>query len=788
MKSKWLLLLALPILFYSCSDNIGDNIGERNQSIVFTVKDFTDTPDDLTTRTSILDGSRFIWSEGDTVGIYPNTGGQVFFAMEEGAGASSATFDGGGWDFKPSSVYYSYYPFIGNIYLDRNHIPVSYLNQNQPTATDLEHIGAFDFMYTPGTSAADGNLHLFYSHLNCIIRVTATLPVGVYTNMTIESPDPDFTIKGYYDLEATTPSIIAIEKDNSLSISLGNIESDGSSPIVIYMMSAPVDMKGKKINVTFTDNRGIFYTQEKTPSVAYNAGAIGKLSCTSFTAINNFEESVVDLGLSVKWATFNLGASSPEEYGDYYAWAELEPYYESGYAQSENPVWKDGKGAGYDWASYRWCNGSYNSQTKYCPKGMTSHWGGVGDPDGKTTVDSEDDAAHEKWGEGWRIPTSAEFQELIDNCSSVWMTVNGINGRLFTSNKPGFTDKSIFLPATGDRYGNTTLSDLGVYGAYWSSSLYTVQPNGAMSLRFDESMVEIREYGHRFRGFSIRPVKDDRIRIKSVALNKSSLLLFANRSTQLSATISPADATDKGIIWASSNTAVATVNDDGNVTAKAVGSATISATTQDGNLTATCLVTVYPIPEAVDLGLSVKWASFNMGASSPEEYGCYYAWGETEPKDSYYWQTYKWCNKNINTLTKYNTDSSLGIVDNKTRLDLEDDAARTNLGGNWRMPTLVEIQELIDNCTIEWTVNKGVSGRRFTSKKKGYTNKSIFVPAAGYRSNIASYREGIYGSFWSSTLDPDDQNYARGLGFSQNAVGWSEYMRFYGRTIRPVWP
>lgn len=288
MKRAWLFLLVLSLMFSSCSDNMG----ERNQSIVFTVRDFIDTSDDPTTRTSILDGSRFIWSKGDTVGIYPNTGGQVYFAMEEGAGASSATFDGGGWDFKPSSVYYSYYPFIGDIYLDRNKIPVSYLNQNQPTATDLDHIGAFDFMYTPGTSAADGNLHFSYSHLNCIIRVTATLPVGVYTKMTIESPDQDFTIKGYYDLVATTPSIIALEKDNSLSISLGNIESDGSTPIAIYMMSAPVNMKGKKINVIFTNDRGILYKQEKTPSVTYEAGAIGKLSCASLTAINDFEDGV----------------------------------------------------------------------------------------------------------------------------------------------------------------------------------------------------------------------------------------------------------------------------------------------------------------------------------------------------------------------------------------------------------------------------------------------------------------------------------------------------------------
>ena len=287
-KAKQFLFLFLSLVLLSCSDNIS----EDDRRITFTVQDFLDNSDGLLTRTSLIDGSRFIWSESDTVGIYPNTGGQVYFAMEEGAGASSATFDGGGWDFKPEAVYYSYYPFIGDIYLDRNRIPVSYTNQNQIAANDLSHIGAFDFMYTPATSADNGNLSFSYSHLSCIIRVTATLPAGVYTKMTIESPDKDFTVKGYYDLESTSPQIISSEKNESLSISLGNIESDGTTPVMIYMMSAPVNMKGKIIHVTFTNSNGIIYMQEKTPSVAYQAGAIGKLTCNSLTAMNGFADGV----------------------------------------------------------------------------------------------------------------------------------------------------------------------------------------------------------------------------------------------------------------------------------------------------------------------------------------------------------------------------------------------------------------------------------------------------------------------------------------------------------------
>ena len=116
-------------------------------------------------------------------------------------------------------------------------------------------------------------------------------------------------------------------------------------------------------------------------------------------------------------------------------------------------------------------------------------------------------------------------------------------------------------------------------------------------------------------------------------------------------------------------------------------------------------------PRAIDLGLSVKWASCNVGATAPEEYGGYYAWGETEEKSDYNWITYKHCNgSNETTMTKYCTDSSYGTVDNKTTLEQEDDVATVKWGGNWRIPTREELQELIDKCTWTWTTYNEVNG------------------------------------------------------------------------------
>lgn len=210
----------------------------------------------------------------------------------------------------------------------------------------------------------------------------------------------------------------------------------------------------------------------------------------------------VDLGLpsGLKWANANLGASSPEDYGDYYAWGEIEPYY-----SSQDPLtWKDGKTAGYIWASYKWCNKAYNKLTKYCIIDKTSYWDGEGSPDGKTVLDPEDDAAHVSLGGKWRMPTDAEWTELRTECTWTLTTQNGVNGRLVT----GKNGNSIFLPAAGGRY-DTNLRNVGLHGSYWSSTLfagYLGVSNRAWEVGFGSGDVGRYDVSRCY-GFSIRPVK-----------------------------------------------------------------------------------------------------------------------------------------------------------------------------------------------------------------------------------------------------------------------------------------
>ena len=191
--------------------------------------------------------------------------------------------------------------------------------------------------------------------------------------------------------------------------------------------------------------------------------------------------------------------------------------------------------------------------------------------------------------------------------------------------------------------------------------------------------------------------------------------------------------------------------------------------------------------EWVDLGLpsGTLWATCNVGASSPEEYGDYFAWGETTPKDYYDWSTYKWCNGSNTTMTKYCTNSSYGyngFVDNKAELDPEDDAAYVNWGASWRMPTTEQQRELYEKCSSVWTTQNGVNGRLFI----GPNGNTLFLPAAGDRWYDSLYYAGSWGYYWSRTLYGGRPGYAYYLAFYSDLVSWYYDGRGSGFTVRAV--
>ena len=272
-----------------------------------------------------------------------------------------------------------------------------------------------------------------------------------------------------------------------------------------------------------------------------------------------------------------------------------------------------------------------------------------------------------------------------------------------------------------------------------------------------------------------------------IKLDKSTLKITMGKKETLKATISPSDASEKVINWASDNTSAATVDSKGEVTAVKPGKAVITATTAVGSFKAQCEVTVTPIePEIVDMGLSVKWGSFNLGATKPEEYGSYYAWGETDPKKVYAWSTYKWSkNGSSSEFTKYISPGPASSI--YTPLDKEDDAAVVGLGGKWRMPSVQEFEELKNNCT--WTKKSlnGIAGYEAKSNKNG---KTLFFPFTGTMVEEKVVNQKVDGYFWSSSLINASNTSSQAVYlqvFSSETIATSGNNRCWGYSIRPVY-
>ena len=275
-------------------------------------------------------------------------------------------------------------------------------------------------------------------------------------------------------------------------------------------------------------------------------------------------------------------------------------------------------------------------------------------------------------------------------------------------------------------------------------------------------------------------------------VSRLKLTILANGvkgTAYLRALVFPEDADNQDVVWSSSDENVVTV-DKGYVVAVGEGTAVITCESTDGSgVKDSCPVTV--VDECynngykwVDLGLSVKWATMNVGANAPEEYGDYFAWGETTAKSTYDWSTYKWCKGSYDTLTKYCNNSSYGTFDNKSVLDSEDDAAYVNWGGTWRMPTYDELNELKTMCTWTWTTQNSVDGYKVV----GSNGNSIFLPAAGYRNDSSLYGAGSYGFYWSSSLYTSYPTYGWYLGFSSSNFYMYDSYRYYGRSVRAVCP
>lgn len=317
------------------------------------------------------------------------------------------------------------------------------------------------------------------------------------------------------------------------------------------------------------------------------------------------------------------------------------------------------------------------------------------------------------------------------------------------------------------------------------------------------------------------------ISVESVSLDHTSLTIAKDATAQLTATVLPENASIPAVTWSSSDETVATVSSEGLVTGIKAGSATITVTTIDGGLTATCDVTVEMAINGfafVEMGVTtedgtvLKWATMNVGADKPQDYGDYFGWGETEPyyssqspltwKDGksagYAWGSYSLMYPGMSSYTgisKYQVaDGQTSamwyydgqfIGDGLTELERVDDAAQSNWGGTWRMPTDAEWTKLRDTNKFTWSWTSdyngtGVSGETVTSKVPGYIGNQIFLPAAGFRDGTSLINAGSYGYYWSSSLSTGYSRSACYVYFYSGGVSRSSINRYCGQSVRPV--
>ncbi|MBR4842967.1 MAG: Ig-like domain-containing protein [Bacteroidaceae bacterium] len=583
--------------------------------------------------------------------------------------------------------------------------------------------------------------------------VRPVCPSGSWKGVTSISLDKEsvaLSTGGSYRLRAT---ILCGEEDYSFLTGIVSWTSDNN-------------------NVVSVDDEGVVTALSAGKAVVTVAGNGHSATCEIVVKDYTPVREYVDLGLSVKWATCNVGAMAPTAPGNYYAWGEIE-------AKSL-----------YTYSNYRFKNPSIRygySKYNFDPED--------GDIDYKYGLDMEDDVARALWGEGWRMPTVEELTELVESCSWEWISINGTEGYQVT----GPNGNQIFLPAANYRIDE---GDGAVEGwtSYLSSTLSSSVSGCAMGIDFssEEYYIEVES---RYMGELIRPVYSNSVpenvlAIESISFDKPEITISMGSRTSLNASINVSkgsfDIKPTYYIKDEQDDSPITVTSDGVIYAGSLGTCIVVA--ELGGFSAECTVNVCEpkyVDEYVDLGLSVKWATCNLGASTPEEFGFYYSWAEIEPKMTYYSNTYKYCvNNSSYELTKYcvNPDYGYeGFVDNKTVLDMEDDAAHVNLQGDWRMPTDNEFHELLDYCSWTYVNRNGVDGYEISSCVAGYEGRSIFLPYAGLMYSNYFY-ETSGARYWTNTLNGRNNASAYYLYFDQDEYGVYSNSRFYGLPIRPVRP
>ena len=469
MKKIFLALAAVAMVFASCNkEEFSDNSGSVSVDfqVNVTVADIgTDSP---ATRAKIKSG----WAGGDQISIWydSNNGGNPDLVIE---------YDGSAWDKKTQGVT---------------------LSGNNPSEGSGKYLKA---LYNGSVIVASKDDYTFSGNTLTIniqnwtflteIQVVVTGLSGDASNYTLACDKFTPLSSDKYTVGADAITVTMGEKGAAAT----GFESATNSGAATFVFATADYTTGES-----TDNYA--FTLIRTSSIKERVSfSVNKAFASSDSktikaiklAYDKFQHESVQLWADgPKWATCNVGATSPEEYGDHFAWGEVAPYYTESGGWSTSTTWggTSTKKTGYDW-------------TNYCGSSSFTEWSTKPYDETSKVLKSTYDAARANWGDGWRMPKSSDFSDLISKCTwSSWTQQNGINGYIVTGKETGYTDKSIFLPAAGYRNGTSFING-GSHGYYWSSSLITSSPSNADGLYIYNGYHNSNSTDRRF-GRTVRPV------------------------------------------------------------------------------------------------------------------------------------------------------------------------------------------------------------------------------------------------------------------------------------------
>ncbi len=514
----------------SCSsDEEFSNAGKKFKgNVTITAEPYTfadgDTPTTLTNKGNTIS---FAWDDDEAIGVFqvaPTTNIHAKQVLKNGSGnGNSSSFDGADWTLTYGNTYAAYYPYQ-NKFSETSYeaVPIDMTGQTQKGNNSLTHIGTgYDYMYANATVPNDGNVNFKFKHVASIIMLKLTMSdVETWKSVTLASKSGNKVWVTSAIMNVTTGAVTSKATSSEVTLALNNVSTTASNKtLILYLAVLPTTTGDLTLTAKTADKK--LYTATLA-SKSLVAGKAYQFTVV-FPSVDGYENgyAYVDLGLpsGLKWATMNVGATSVTDYGKYYAWGETKAYGEEDTSNAMNYKYNSKNSytkSYFDWCTYKWCNGSSDSMTKYC---ADSKYGTV---DKKTTLDADDDAAVQNWGGAWRMPTHAEQEELVNNTYWVWTSSyydSGIAGFIVyaaksssdkgkvyygdaPSSKYSLSDSHIFLPSAGQRH-NSSLNYSEVSACYWSSSLHDSNTDYAWYMSFYSGTLE---GDRRFFGSSVRAV------------------------------------------------------------------------------------------------------------------------------------------------------------------------------------------------------------------------------------------------------------------------------------------